>query len=38
MSELKTSGPHPEIPSPRAPPATDQADTSAQGKEGSAPG
>lgn len=37
MSELKTSGPHPKIPSPQAQPATDQADTSVEGKEGMTP-
>ena len=34
MSELKTSGPRPKIPSSQAPPAMDQDDTSIGGKEG----
>lgn len=37
-SELKTSGPHPKIPSPQAQPAMDPADTFIEEKEGLAPG
>lgn len=37
MSELETSGLHPKIPSPQAQPAVDRADTSVEGKEGTAP-
>lgn len=37
LSELKTSGPRPKTPSPQALPARDQAVTSTEGKEGTAP-
>lgn len=37
MSELKTLGPRPKIPSPQAQPTMDQADTTREGKEGTAP-
>ena len=37
MSELKTFGPCPKIPSPQAQPALDQADTTIEGKEGTGP-